>query len=149
MKTMTKMAIAAAMTMTMGANVMAVSINSTNSTAIVEECISNEGKSSAVDNGALSARTMLYNKGTKSNKFVYIIDGNGTVMSKTMYTYNRKDNNWTPICIYRAVYGEKDNKLYFAEWNEADQAYTSSMMSATYSKDECPILISLPDVIDY
>jgi len=145
MKKMMTMAFAAVMGMMMSGNAMAHSVAPTNP-AEMEAMISIDHADNAE---VLETRTMIHFEGDNTNKFVYVIGANGVVKSKTMYRYNDNTNEWMPVCIYRAVYGEDSNKIICAHWNAADNAYTANITTATYDKDECPVLFKLPEVINY
>jgi len=144
MKKMMSMAFAAAMGMMMSGNAMAHTIAPTNA-AEMSAMISVDRSEAET----LETRTMLHMEGNRTNKFVYVLGADGVVKSKTMYTYNANTNEWKPVCIYRAVYGDNNNKIICAHWNDADNAYTSNISTATYSKSECPVLFKLPEVINY
>lgn len=145
MKKMMSMAIAAVMGMMMSVNAMASSvapIDPSEMNAMISTSHSDNAE-------ALESRSMLFTNNQHTNKFVYVIDANGVVKSKTMYRYNNDTNEWKPVCIYRAVYGEDSNIIIRAQWNEADNAYTSNIATAIYSKSECPVLFKLPEIINY
>lgn len=97
----------------------------------------------------LESRTMIHCKGDETNKFVYLIGEDGVVKSKTHYRLNNDTNEWMPICCYRAIYGAETNTVVCARWNKNTNAYDANVTSATYDKEECPLLIKLPNVIDY
>lgn len=145
MKKMMSMAFAAVMGMMMSSSAMASSVAPTNPTEM--NTIISEDRSSIAE--VLETRTMIHTDGNHTNKFVYVLNEEGVVKSKTMYTYNSDDNKWTPVCIYRAVYGEDNNMIIRASWNSEDNAYTSNIITATYSKSECPVLFKLPNIINY
>jgi len=144
MKKMMKMAFVAAMGMMMSVNAAkAVSIAPANPSNMMAM----EDKTSIGER--IESRTMVHFEGEKANKFVYLIGEDGVVKSKTMYRLNRRTNEWKPVCCYRAIYGADNNMIVCADWNEANNAYDANMSSAIYSKDECPVLIKLPEVINY
>lgn len=143
MKKMMKMAIAATMVMTMSANAMASETQPANPIEIAE-VMNNKHIGNQTE-----TRNVVYDKGEYINKFEYVIDQNGTVISKTQYRNNHRDNQWMPICSYYASYGEDANRITFAAWNEETQSFSNRAKTTSYDKEECPVLIALPDIIDY
>lgn len=143
MKKMMNLAIVAAMGMMMSANAKAATI----APADPAEMAMIADRNSISEK--LESRTMIHIEGERTNKFVYLIGENGVVKSKTMYRLNNATNEWKPVCCYRAVYGDENNMIICAGWNEADKAYNANMTTATYDKAECPVLLKLPSVIDY
>lgn len=139
---MMKMAFAAAMVMTMSANAMAESK--------MPEAAPAELATIAKVASKPDTRVMLYDAGDKLNKFVYALDTDGTVLSKTMYTnYHRNDNEWKPVYTVSATYGEDSNQLTYAAWNEKEGAFTSTPRTVTYDKEESPVLLVLPEICNY
>lgn len=145
MKKMMSMAFAAVMGMMMSGNAMANSVAPTNP-AEMEAMISVDRSSISE---VLETRTMIHIEGERTNKFVYVLNADGVIKSKTMYTYNNNTNEWMPVCVYRAVYGEDNNKIVCGHWNPEDNSYSKDISTVTYSKSECPVLFKLPEIINY
>lgn len=142
MKKLMMMAMAAAM-MTMGGNATAAD-NSAPAPETMEAKSINAGigKANAV-------RVMIHKNGETTNRFDYTIDNEGRVSSKTMYRFDNSSYKWIPVMKYTATYGTDGNTLGFASWDKESGSFTGHAAETSYSKSECPVLISLPECIDY
>jgi len=143
MKKMMTLAFAAIMSVAMSVNANAMRVENMTTEAAAQQCVG----CGCTEN--LESRTMVHNENGVISKFVYIINASGAVISKTKYNFNAEAKDWTPVCIYRAYYGNEENKLVYSAWNAEEKAYTANTAIATYSKDECPVLMELPEVINY
>ncbi|MDO4496713.1 MAG: DUF3836 domain-containing protein [Bacteroidales bacterium] len=140
MKKFMMMALVAAMTMTMGSKAMAAETKPVSDAYETEMTRLNDAE---------EIRTLLHINGTDVNKFEYVIDHNGRVSTKTMYRLNKETNTWTPLMVYRATYGKAENTLSYAAYSAESHAFTAHAMKTTYSKSECPVLIALPECLNY
>lgn len=136
------MAIVAAM-MTMGGNATAAENSSP-----VPETMEAKGMNDAISK-VDAVRVMIHNNGERTNRFDYALDSEGRVASKTMYRFDKGSCKWIPVMKYTATYGADGNTLSFASWDKESSSFTGHATETSYSKSECPVLISLPECIDY
>lgn len=140
MKKFMTMAMIATMTMVMGNNVMAAETTPAPETF--------ETEMTRFDN-ASETRVMIRKNGREHYKFEYTIDNEGRVSTKTMFRYDDVSDTWKPVMLYRATYGTNSNTLSFAAWSNKDNSFSSHAMKTTYEKSECPVLIYLPECLNY
>lgn len=136
------MAIAAAMMMTMSGNAMAAETT----TPAPETHDATSANMTATGN---SIRVMVHMNGKITNKFEYALDNEGRVTSKTMFRYIRETNTWMPVMQYSATYGDDTNILSFAAYDKSNGTFTNHKVETAYSSEECPVLIALPECINY
>lgn len=139
MKKFMMMAMAAAMTMAMNNEVNAAETSSSPETY----------EAATEMNSVSETRIMVHSTGVDLNKFEYTIDNEGRVSTKIMYRFDENTKSWMPVMMYRAEYGKDSNTLTCAGFNKSKGAFNKHAMKTTYSKSECPVLIALPECLDY
>jgi len=90
--------------------------------------------------------TQVYNYVNDDNEFVkyeYALDSNNRVIAKTCYHWSSLSNDWEPAYIYKAVYGETENTLLYAKWDESKKSFSKSCRQQSFGKDVNELL-SLP-----
>jgi len=131
----------AAMMMAMSGNVKAAE-SATPAPETMEAKSMNETPAEAI-------RVMLHFNDDVTNRFDYTLDTHGQVTSKTMYRFDKSTYKWIPVMQYKAIYGSDTNTLVFAAYDKKSGTFTNHKVSTSYDKTTCPILIALPECINY
>lgn len=77
-------------------------------------------------------------------KFEYQYDDENRVTSKIAYVFNVHTGDWTPAFVYTVHYGEEQNTVTFAAWNEKSKAFNHNASQATYDAKDFPVVIASP-----